>query len=581
MLRLPSTTDFYGLRNSREPFIVESDIEKNKTVGDFVHDVAAVYRYFSARRESVFLIFSDNVYVFMLIFVAALLAKKKVCLLNTNKYLYIKDLLNDEAFFVSDTAESQVNIAQLLYSTEIVCKNQTASDASDCFILCNCSISRSADVYFYTSGSTGKPKVIEKKLFHLEREIEEICSHFYKNITESLFLSSVFHYHLYGFTFYVLLPFAVQCPIFKSRINYLETCTAFPLQKKITLISSPAFLKRIVKIPLPPSVQWTVFSSAGALDAEAAGNCESIFNTAAIEIYGSTETGILAYRKQKDDPLWTPFPDVCIETAADNTFTVRSPYFDGSIIGGDLIAYTDDGLFTLLGRVDSTVKIEGRRIDLKDIDAQLLSLPDCADCHTIYYKGKNREQTVSFIVLKKKSPLYVLYRKNEREAKKQIQNYLYTYFDKTLIPKKLYILETIPKNEMGKINRLQLENIMNRALAYHYATGKISFIDGQYSVKIDICFPKHSIFFKGHFDGFLIVPAVAQVKTAFDISKELFSHSLYIKTAKKLKYTNMILPDVPLVLSLAFSPAEKRLSFSFFDVDKKFSSGILYLEGAS
>ena len=575
MFKLLSKTDFYSLRDSSQPFLVDSASTDNKAIADFVHDIAIVYPHFSARRETVFLIFSENIYEFMVIFFTALLAKKKVCLLNTNKYAYIKDLFNDDTLFISDTSETQLNISQLLCAAA----NTTHTDSIDCAILKGLTISPAADIHFYTSGSTGKPKIIEKKFSHLEREVEELFSCFGEDITDSLFLTSVFHYHVYGFLFYVLLPFAVQCPIFSNRINYLETCAGFSSWKKITFVSSPAFLKRIVKISLIPSTQWTVFSSAGALDAAGSSNCADIFGTEAIEIYGSTETGGIAWRKQKTNPLWRPFPCVSISAAADNTFTARSPYFDGTVTGGDLIACTDEGLFTLLGRVDSTVKIEGRRIDLKDIDAKLLALSDCADCHTIYHKTNRREQTVSFIVLKKDTPLYTLYLEDEQAAKKHIQDYLYAYFDKTLAPRKIYILDAIPKNAMGKINHAQLESLLNRTAPYEYTAQPICFTDGHYSVKIDISFPETSFFFRGHFDGFPLVPAVAQVKTAFDISKKLFSHPLYIKTAKKLKYTNMIHPGMPLVLSLDFFPQGKKLSFSFSDADKTYSSGTLHLEG--
>ncbi|QSH91727.1 long-chain fatty acid--CoA ligase [Treponema medium] len=575
MFKLLSKTDFYSLRDSSQPFLVDSSSTDNKTIADFVHDIAIVYPHFSARRETVFLIFSENIYEFMVIFFTALLAKKKVCLLNTNKYAYIKDLFNDDTLFISDTSETQLSVSQLLCDAA----NTTHTDSIDCAILKGLTISPAADIHFYTSGSTGKPKVIEKKFSHLEREVEELFACFGEDITDSLFLTSVFHYHVYGFLFYVLLPFAVQCPIFSNRINYLETCAGFSSWKKITFVSSPAFLKRIVKIPLTPSTQWTVFSSAGALDAAGSSNCADIFGTEAIEIYGSTETGGIAWRKQKTNPLWRPFPCVSISAAPDNTFTARSPYFDGTVMGGDLIACTDEGLFTLLGRVDSTVKIEGRRIDLKDIDTKLLALSDCADCHTIYHKTNRREQTVSFIVLKKDTPLYTLYLEDEQAVKKHIQDYLYTYFDKTLAPRKIYILDAIPKNAMGKINHAQLESLLNRAAPYEYTAQPICFTDGHYSVKIDISFPETSFFFRGHFDGFPLVPAVAQVKTAFDISKKLFSHSLYIKTAKKLKYTNMIHPGIPLVLSLDFFPQGKKLSFSFSDADKTYSSGTLHLEG--
>ena len=575
MFKLLSKTDFYSLRDSSQPFLVDSASTDNKTIADFVHDIAIVYPHFSARRETVFLIFSENIYEFMVIFFTALLAKKKVCLLNTNKYAYIKDLFNDDMLFISDTSETQLNISQLLCVTA----NTTNTDAIDCATLKGLTINPTADIHFYTSGSTGKPKIIEKKFSHLEREVEELFACFGEDITDSLFLTSVFHYHVYGFLFYVLLPFAVQCPIFSNRINYLETCAGFSSWKKITFVSSPAFLKRIVKIPLTPSTQWTVFSSAGALDAAGSSNCADIFGTEAIEIYGSTETGGIAWRKQKTNPLWRPFPCVSISAAPDNTFTARSPYFDGTVTGGDLIACTDEGLFTLLGRVDSTVKIEGRRIDLKDIDAKLSALSDCADCHTIYHKTNHREQTVSFIVLKKDTPLYTLYLEDEQAAKKHIQDYLYTYFDKTLAPRKIYILDAIPKNAMGKINHGQLESLLNRAAPYEYTAQPICFTDGHYSVKIDISFPETSFFFRGHFDGFPLVPAVAQIKTAFDISKKLFSHPLYIKTAKKLKYTNMIHPGIPLILSLDFFPQGKKLSFSFSDADKTYSSGTLHLEG--
>jgi len=575
MFKLLSKTDFYSLRDSSQPFLVDSASTDNKTIADFVHDIAIVYPHFSARRETVFLIFSENIYEFMVIFFTALLAKKKVCLLNTNKYAYIKDLFNDDTLFISDTSETQLNISQLLCAAA----NATNTDVIDCAVLKGLTINPTADIHFYTSGSTGKPKIIEKKFSHLEREVEELFACFGEDITDSLFLTSVFHYHVYGFLFYVLLPFAVQCPIFSNRINYLETCAGFSSWKKITFVSSPAFLKRIVKIPLTPSTQWTVFSSAGALDAAGSSNCADIFGTEAIEIYGSTETGGIAWRKQKTNPLWRPFPCVSISAAPDNTFTARSPYFDGTVTGGDLIACTDEGLFTLLGRVDSTVKIEGRRIDLKDIDAKLSALSGCADCHTIYHKTNRREQTVSFIVLKKDTPLYTLYLEDEQAAKKHIQDYLYTYFDKTLAPRKIYILDAIPKNAMGKINHAQLESLLNRAAPYDYTAQPICFTDGHYSVKIDISFPETSFFFRGHFDGFPLVPAVAQVKTAFDISKKLFSHSLYIKTAKKLKYTNMIHPGIPLVLSLDFFPQGKKLSFSFSDADKTYSSGTLHLEG--
>lgn len=51
---------------------------------------------------------------------------------------------------------------------------------------------------------------------------------------------------------------------------------------------------------------------------------------------------------------------------------------------------------------------------------------------------------------------------NEEEMRKYLKDYLKGYFEKILIPKKIYFTDRIPRTELGKIDRKQLDAIMEK-----------------------------------------------------------------------------------------------------------------------
>ena len=51
---------------------------------------------------------------------------------------------------------------------------------------------------------------------------------------------------------------------------------------------------------------------------------------------------------------------------------------------------------------------------------------------------------------------------NEEDMKKYLKDYLKGYFEKIVIPKKIYFTDSIPRNEMGKIDRKRLDAIMEK-----------------------------------------------------------------------------------------------------------------------
>ncbi|PKU24592.1 AMP-binding protein [Telmatospirillum siberiense] len=230
-------------------------------------------------------------------------------------------------------------------------------------------------LHFFTSGSTGEAKCVVKSLGMMEQEL---------HVLESLWpagdgpvLSTVSHQHLYGLTFRILLPLAVGRPFTAETHELWETLLAV-LPAGAVVVSSPAHLGRTGGLaPVPPARRPACVMSAGApLSAVAARQSAAILGPLPTEIFGSTETGVIATRRQeRGDEDWSLLPGVEMRTEADGRLSLRAPHMgSGWVATGDQVAPVPGG-FRFQGRMDRIVKIEGKRIDLKDVEQALLRLP--------------------------------------------------------------------------------------------------------------------------------------------------------------------------------------------------------------
>lgn len=447
-MRKLSETNFYSLKDSEETFLIHKENKYQISYKDFVIDIAKSLDYISKLDKDTITIFIDNAYYFITVMSAALLLKKKVNVLNNNSPKYVDKIVDDSMVYISDDEKSHVSL-----------KNIFDGEYDEKWIdfLKSNKIDENLNVNFYTSGFTGFPKLIEKTLKQFEAEALKIIGEFGEGLKDSIFVYSVPHYHSYGFVFDFLVPYILELKLADNRINYLETLNNFEEYKNITFITNPAFLKRIDKSSLKIKSKWTVFSSTGALDKEVNDLCIETFNTDAIEIYGSTEGGGMAYRKRSEKDLWTRLKIVKLKVNENGSLFCSSGYTGEGfwVHVGDVVDMKNEDEFELLGREDSIVKIEGKRISVQQIDRQILEDKNFKDSYTIYCKSENREYVASFIVLSDADA-------NEEDMRKYLKDYLKGYFDKIVIPKKIYFTEIIPRTEMGKIDRKQLDAIMEK-----------------------------------------------------------------------------------------------------------------------
>lgn len=447
-MRKLSETNFYLLKDSEETFLIHKENKYQISYKDFVIDIAKSLEYISKLDKDTITIFIDNAYYFIVVLSASLLLKKKVNALNNNSPKYVESIINDSMIYISDDEKSQISLKEI-FDGEY---NEKWID----FLKSN-KIDENMNINFYTSGFTGFPKLIEKTLKQFEAEALKIIGEFGDSLKDSIFVYSVPHYHSYGFVFDFLVPYILELKFLDNRINYLETLNNFKEYKNITFITNPAFLKRIDKSSLKIKSKWNVFSSTGALDKETSDLCIETFNTDAIEIYGSTEGGGMAYRKRSEKELWTRLKIVKLKVNKNGSLFCSSGYTGEGfwVHVGDVVDMKNEDEFELLGREDSIVKIEGKRISVQQIDRQILEDKNFKDSYTVYCKSDKREYVASFIVLNDINA-------NEEKMRKYIKDYLKGYFEKIVIPKRIYFTDRIPRNELGKIERKKLDEIMEK-----------------------------------------------------------------------------------------------------------------------
>ena len=124
-----------------------------------------------------------------------------------------------------------------------------------------------------------------------------------------------------------------------------------------------------------------------------------------------------------------------------------------SYLTGDL-GYFKDGMLFCEGRIDFQVKLHGHRIELEDIDNNLLKNKKIRQAATVpsYEDGKVKALT-SFIVYNEEI-------EKRFEVTKQIKQELKKLVPEYMIPKKIVFIEEMPLNNNGKIDKKKLKELV-------------------------------------------------------------------------------------------------------------------------
>ena len=299
-----------------------------------------------------------------------------------------------------------------------------------------------------------------------------------------------------------------------------------------------------------------------------------------MEIYGSTETGGIAYRQSKNGPVWTPF-EVCKMSVAENgCLNIKSSYIleAEGFTTGDLVDLYDDGRFLLKGRSDSIVKIEEKRISLPEVENRLKQTGLVQDVRVVPMVGK-RQYLAAAIVLNEAG--------REKFAglpKLTINNFfhdhLLKFIENTVSPKKWRYLEELPQNTEGKIRMRDIQSLFGLAESPNFKILKFRREPGVLTAKL--LFPATSDYFDGHFPEFKLLPAVVQVDMVLRLARNFLDVPKELSKMNRTRFANPILPDVPVMVKITYDADAGKVTFAFTsaDGDTSYSNGSLIMNTA-
>ncbi|CAE6788068.1 AMP-binding protein [Paraburkholderia haematera] len=434
-----------------------------------------------------------------------------------------------------------------------------------------------APLTLYTSGSSGTPKPIRKTLAQFNAEVHTLEKQWGALVGDATMLASVPHHHIYGLLFRVLWPLAAG-RAFDRAISIepvhlqaqIEQCGA------TVVVSTPAQLSRWPALPgfstLTPAPR-AFFSSGGPLALEAAQEYATAYGAAPLEIYGSTETGGIAWRRQDQTDAWQPVAGVEVRRDEEGALNVRSPHLDHAAWHrtDDKIELDADGRFRLQGRLDRVLKLDGKRVSLPELEARLALHPYVAQASIVPLEGASRERVGAVVALTEAGSAAL--RDEGRVLLAQtLRRHLAAYFDAVVLPRHWRFRLTLPFDARGKLPVAAVAAAFEpRADGVEVLAVARSADTLHYELRV----PPTLVHFAGHFPGLPILPGVVQLHWAMHLAAEHVPAVRALASIDRLKFMAPVLPGAVLNLTLAHDAARGRVQFTYRLSGRECASGVI------
>ena len=336
----------------------------------------------------------------------------------------------------------------------------------------------------HTSGTTSRPKIVP--LSH-----RNVCASA-RNISRTLQLTSAdreLHvmplFHIHGLIAGVLAPMAVGSMIFCTPgfnalkfFSWMKECkptwyTAVPTMHQTILARAAGNMDVIEANPLR-----FIRSSSSSMPPQVIAELERVFKTPLIESYGMTE----AAHQMASSPLppgkripgsvgIAAGPEVAImDTTGEllaagevgeivirgenvtlgyenNDKANAEGFTNGWFRTGDQGTMTAEGYVTLTGRLKEIINRGGEKISPREVDEVLMDHPAVAQVVTFGMPhDKLGEEVAAAVVL----------REGMTATEQEIRAFVATKMADFKVPKKILILDEIPKGATGKLQRIGL-----------------------------------------------------------------------------------------------------------------------------
>src|SRR3989442_13223972 len=308
----------------------------------------------------------------------------------------------------------------------------------------------------FTSGSTGRPRPHPKSWGALAKSglaaFERLCLGAYRNMSV---LGTVPHQHMYGLESTVLMVMQgglkMHCgrPFFSADI--CAELEALPRPRG--LVTTPVHLRLLLaEANDPPKADFLLCATA-PLSPQLAAEAEARFGAPLYEIYGCTEAGQVATRRPVESHHWRPVPGVALFENEKGTWG-KGGHIEEEVLLGDVIGLCVRDAFLLHGRTADLINIAGKRTSLAHLNFQLNSIEGVRD--GTFVMPEEDDGTVARLTA------FVVAPGLTRET---IMTALRQRIDAAFLPRPLCLVESLPRNETGKLPRMALDDLVARLAA--------------------------------------------------------------------------------------------------------------------
>lgn len=300
----------------------------------------------------------------------------------------------------------------------------------------------------YTSGSTGVPKPNPKSWASLCASTALNATLLRRHCADAALnlVATVPPQHMYGMEMSVLLPLLADVGVDTGRplmpADIATALAALPAPR--VLVTTPVHLRALVHSDIALPRLAGVVCATAPLCRELAAAAEARFATRVIEVFGSTETCVIAHRRSAEQECWQHYPGIQLRPQPDGTLVVAE-WLAAPVALQDIVELLPERRFRLRGRNSDLLEIAGKRASLADLTRRLLAIEGIVDGVIFQRDGDHRgvQRLAALVVAPDLGEAAILAA-------------LRSAMDPAFLPRPLRKVEKLPRNETGKLPRAAL-----------------------------------------------------------------------------------------------------------------------------
>jgi len=310
----------------------------------------------------------------------------------------------------------------------------------------------------FTSGSTGESKPNLKTWRALEQSSAINAQHMLPNFDDDFYhLATVPGQHMWGLETSVLLPVFANAVLVDARPMFPKDIEDLMrrMPRPSALISTPLHL-RALSLAQDGSARAlnidNVLCATAPLEPVLAATIETQFSASLKEVYGCSEVGSMAVRRTAQSQIWSQFTGLDFSQNDASVTIVSAAYLPSPVALEDRLEMLDDNEFKLIGRVSDQIKIAGKRGSLDEANRVLNRFDGLLDGVVIFPEQDRLVPRLVAIVAFDKG-----FDQTQRRA--QLRDHFREFLDAAFVPRPIYVVESLPREENGKLAKETLAEL--------------------------------------------------------------------------------------------------------------------------